>query len=115
MDHAVKHEEISYDEMLEMSSLGAKILHNRSVGMAKQSGVQFEVLSSFDGQRGTLIHDFSRENCVSGIVCDDNVAMISAIGIDSGGLPQSCSRSLLRTTYTWTPLYVRPEATVYGE
>ncbi|MEE0682362.1 MAG: aspartate kinase [Candidatus Gastranaerophilaceae bacterium] len=85
VDHAVKHEEISYDEMLEMSSLGAKILHNRSVGMAKQSGVQFEVLSSFDGQRGTLIHDFSRENCVSGIVCDDNVAMISALGIDSGG------------------------------
>ena len=92
--HAVKHEEISYDEMLEMSSLGAKVLHNRSVGMAKRSGVRFEVLSSFDGQRGTLIHDFSHENCVSGIVLDDNVAMVSAIGIDSGGATSKLFSSL---------------------
>lgn len=84
VEDAMKHADISYDEMLEMSTLGAKVLHNRSVLMAKRSGVKFEVLSSFDGQRGTLVHDFAQGKYVSGVVCDDNVAMINVIGIDSG-------------------------------
>ncbi|OQB24556.1 MAG: Aspartokinase [Firmicutes bacterium ADurb.Bin182] len=84
VEQARKHCDISYDELLEMSTLGAKVLHNRSVLMAKRSGVEFEVLSSFDGQRGTLVHDFAQGKYISGIVCDDNVAMINVIGIDSG-------------------------------
>jgi aspartate kinase len=84
VEEAKKHDDISYDEMLAMSSLGAKVLHNRSVLMAKRSGVKFEVLSSFDGQRGTLVHDFAQGKYISGVVCDENVAMINVIGIDSG-------------------------------
>lgn len=81
---AVKHDEMTYDEMLEMSTLGAKVMHNRSVSMAKKSRVGFEVCSSFDGERGTFIHDFAPEKTVSGIVCDGNIAMLTVEGIERG-------------------------------
>ena len=81
---AVKHDEISYDEMLEMSSLGAKVLHNRSVSMAKRSGVEFEVRSSFDDKSGTKIRKFAAKKDVTGIVCDSNIAMITVSGIECG-------------------------------
>ncbi len=81
---AVMHSEISYDEMLEMSSLGARVLHNRSVLMAKRSKLKIEVLSSDGKEPGTLVHELAPEKYVSGIVCDRDVAMISVIGVDSG-------------------------------
>ena len=49
---ARKLEEITYDEMLELASLGAQVLHNRSVEMAKRYNVNLEVLSSFTGNPG---------------------------------------------------------------
>ena len=53
--NARKLSEVSYDEMLEFASLGAKVLHNRSVEMAKRYGVQLVVLSSLTRAEGTII------------------------------------------------------------
>ena len=67
---AVKLEEITYDEMLELASLGAQVLHNRSVEMAKRYGVNMEVLSSFSGHMGTKVKEVVKtmeKNHVSGI------------------------------------------------
>ena len=54
---ARKLEEITYDEMLELASLGAQVLHNRSVEMAKRYNVNLEVLSSFTGNPGTKVKE----------------------------------------------------------
>ncbi|MCI9156912.1 MAG: aspartate kinase, partial [Lawsonibacter sp.] len=54
---AQKIEEITYDEMLELASLGAQVLHNRSVEMAKRYSVNLEVLSSFSGKPGTKVKE----------------------------------------------------------
>ncbi len=54
---AMKLEEITYDEMLELASLGAQVLHNRSVELAKQYGVNLEVISSFTKQPGTKVKE----------------------------------------------------------
>ncbi|MEG0898926.1 MAG: aspartate kinase [Oscillospiraceae bacterium] len=82
--NALKHQEISYEEMLEMSTLGAKVLHNRCVLMAKQNKVKFRVLSSLKSLSGTYVHDLTHNNAVTGVACDDNVSMINIIGIESG-------------------------------
>lgn len=81
---AVKLDEISYDEMLELASLGAKVLHCRSVEVAKKYNVKLLVLSSMVDAPGTEV----KEDCnmermlVSGIAADKNVARISLIGIN---------------------------------
>lgn len=54
---ARKLEEITFDEMLELASLGAQVLHNRSVEMAKRYNVNMEVLSSFSGKPGTKVKE----------------------------------------------------------
>lgn len=54
---AVKFETITYDHMLDLAKQGARVLHDRSVQMAKRYGVKLEVLSSFDGGRGTIVCD----------------------------------------------------------
>lgn len=56
---ARKLDEITYDEMLELATLGAQVLHNRSVEMAKRYNVNLEVLSSFSGQPGTKVKELS--------------------------------------------------------
>lgn len=53
---AQKLDEISYDDMLEMASHGAQVLHDRSVALAKRYGIVLEVLSSFTGMPGTRVH-----------------------------------------------------------
>ena len=53
-------EEITYDEMLELATLGAQVLHNRSVEMAKRYGVNLEVLSSFSGKPGTKVKEVAK-------------------------------------------------------
>ncbi len=71
---------ISYDEMLELSSLGAKVLQNRSVELAKKMGVKIVAKSSFSEGEGTIIaqEDESMEAVlVSGIALDKNQARVS--------------------------------------
>ena len=81
--NARKLSEVSYDEMLEFASLGAKVLHNRSVEMAKRYGVQLVVLSSLTRAEGTIIKEETKVErmLVSGVAADKNVARISVIGV----------------------------------
>jgi aspartate kinase len=70
---------ISYDEMLELSSLGAKVLQNRSVELAKKMGVKIVARSSFSDGEGTIIaqEENMEEVLVSGIALDKNQARVS--------------------------------------
>ncbi|ADL03246.1 aspartate kinase [Lacrimispora saccharolytica] len=81
--NARKLPEVSYDEMLEFASLGAKVLHNRSVEMAKRYGVQLVVLSSLTRAEGTVVKEETKleRMLVSGVAADKNVARISVIGV----------------------------------
>ncbi len=81
---AKKLDTISYDEMLEMSSLGAKVLQNRSVELAKKLGVKLYAKSSFSDNEGTLITEESEnmeEVLVSGVVLDKNQARVTLRGV----------------------------------
>lgn len=82
--NARKLEEITYDEMLELASLGAQVLHNRSVEMAKRYGIVLEVLSSYVRKPGTKVKEVAKkveENKISGIAKDVNVARIAVVGV----------------------------------
>ena len=81
---AHKLEEITYDEMLELATLGAQVLHNRSVEMAKRYNVNLEVLSSFTGNPGTKVKEVVKtmeKTHVSGVAKDKNVARLALIGL----------------------------------
>ena len=80
---ARKLKEISYDEMLELASTGAKVLHNRSVEMAKRYNVVLEVLSSMTKAEGTLVKEETKVEklLITGVAADKNVARVSVIGI----------------------------------
>jgi aspartate kinase len=75
---------ISYDEMLELASLGAKVLHNRSVEMAKKYGVQLVVRSSLNREEGTVVKEVVKleKMLISGVASDKNTSRISVIGVD---------------------------------
>jgi aspartate kinase len=82
---AHKLEEITFDEMLELASLGAQVLHNRSVEMAKRYNVNLEVLSSFSGNPGTKVKEVVKKmekSHVSGIAKDKNVARLALVGLN---------------------------------
>lgn len=81
---SIKLDEISYDEMLELASLGAKVLHNRSVEMAKKYGVKLVVRSSLTRAEGTLVKEESKveKMLISGVASDTNISRISLIGIE---------------------------------
>ena len=82
---ARKLEEITFDEMLELASLGAQVLHNRSVEMAKRYNVNLEVLSSFSGNPGTKVKEVVKtmeKTHVSGVAKDKNVARVALIGLE---------------------------------
>ena len=81
---ARKLEEITFDEMLELASLGAQVLHNRSVEMAKRYNVNMEVISSFSGHPGTKVKEVVKtmeKTHVSGVAKDKNVARIALVGL----------------------------------
>ena len=81
---ARKLEEITFSEMMELASLGAQVLHNRSVEMAKRYGVCLEVLSSFSGQPGTNVKEVVKtveKTHVSGVAKDENVARLALVGL----------------------------------
>lgn len=81
---AKKLDEITYDEMLELASLGAGVLHNRSVEMAKKYGVQLVVRSSLNTSEGTVVKEEVKmeKMLVSGVACDKNVARIAVVGFE---------------------------------
>ena len=86
---AKKLDVISYDEMLELASLGAQVLNNRSVEMAKKYDVVLEVLSSLTRKPGTIVREVNsmEEMIVSGVAKDTNVTRFSIIGVpDRPGL-----------------------------
>lgn len=82
--NARKMKEVTYDEMLNFASLGAKVLHNRSVEMAKRYGVQLIVRSSLNYAEGTIVKeetDKMEKMLVSGVAADKNVARVSVLGV----------------------------------
>ena len=82
---ARKLEEITFDEMLELASQGAQVLHHRSVEMAKRYNVNLEVLSSFSGNPGTKVKEVVKtmeKTHVSGVAKDKNVARLALIGLE---------------------------------
>ena len=80
---AKKLDEISYDEMLELASLGAQVLHNRSVEMAKKYNVKLEVLSSYEDKPGTVVKEVIavEKMLIKGVAKDDDVARLALIGV----------------------------------
>ncbi|MFT5835182.1 MAG: aspartate kinase [Sulfurimonas sp.] len=81
---AKKLDKISYDEMLELASLGAKVLQNRSVELAKKLNVNLVTRTSFSNEEGTLItkeENIMEKPLVSGIALDKNQARISLMGV----------------------------------
>lgn len=98
---ARKLHEITYDEMLELASLGAQVLHNRSVEMAKRYGVIIEVLSSYVRKPGTKVKEVVKkveEMKISGIAKDNNVARIVVIGVpDEPGVAFRVFNTLAKT------------------
>jgi aspartate kinase len=81
---AIKLDSISYDEMLELATLGAQVLQNRSVELAKKYHVKLEVCSSYNRVPGTMVKEETsmEKMLITGVARDDNVARISVIGID---------------------------------
>ena len=82
--NAKKLDEISYDEMLELASLGAKVMQSRSVEFAKKFGVVFEVRSSLNDNPGTLVKEETKSMegiVVRGVSLDKNQAKITLVGV----------------------------------
>ena len=80
---ARKLKEITYDEMLDLSTLGAGVLHNRSVEMAKKYGVPLVVRSSLNNRPGTLVKEDAKVErmLVSGVALDRNADRVAIIGL----------------------------------
>ncbi len=81
---AKKLKEITYDEMLELASLGANVLHNRSVEMAKKYDVKLEVKSSFQKIDGTVVKEVTdmEKMLIRGVARDNDVARVAIIGVE---------------------------------
>ena len=81
---AKKLEAITYDEMLELASLGSQVLHNRSVELAKRYHVDLEVLSSYERKPGTKVREAVNNverMIISGVAKDSNIARITVAGV----------------------------------
>lgn len=88
-ENASLHEEIGYDEMLEMASLGAGVLHNRSVEIAKKNGLVLKVMSSFQEGKGTEIKSgIFEDGHISGVAADKNTSLIEILGGNTKSLPK---------------------------
>ena len=81
---AKKIDEITYDEMLELATSGAKVLHSRSVELAKKYGVQMVVRSSLNHTEGTVVKEVVKmeKMLITGVAADKNTARISVIGVE---------------------------------
>ena len=86
---ARKLEEITFNEMLELASLGAQVLLNRSVELAQKYSVKLEVLSSLSGNPGTIVKEVSNVEgmLIKGVAKDDNCASVSVLEVpDKSGV-----------------------------
>ncbi|MEG0978546.1 MAG: aspartate kinase [Oscillospiraceae bacterium] len=83
IQNAKKLNEITYDEMLELATLGAQVLNNRSVEMAKKYNVELEVLSSLKRVPGTIVKEVANveKMLVRGVTKDSDVARVSVIAL----------------------------------
>ena len=81
---AKKLDEISYDEMLELASLGAQVLNNRSVELALKYNVKLMVLSSLHKAEGTFVKEESKveKTLIRGVTRDNNIAKVSLMDVD---------------------------------
>ena len=81
--NARKLDQVTYDEMLELATLGAGVLHNRSVELAKKYGVQLVVRSSLNTNEGTIVKEGHKmeKMIVSGVACDTDAARIAVVGV----------------------------------
>ena len=81
--NAQKLEEVSFDEMLELASLGAQVLHNRSVEMAKKYSVNMEVVSSLENKPGTKVKEVVKveKMLIKGVTKDCDIARIAVVGL----------------------------------
>lgn len=81
--NAKKEKEITYDEMLELASIGAQVLHNRSVELAKKYGVTLVVRSSMNESEGTQVKEVTsvESMLVSGVAADRNTARVTVVGV----------------------------------
>lgn len=82
--NARKLKDISYDEMLELATLGAKVLHNRSVELAKKYNINLVIRSSFNNEEGTTVKEVEKVEgmIVRGVTKDDNIARITVLGVE---------------------------------
>ena len=78
-----KLEEITFDEMLELASLGAQVLNNRSVELAKKYNVELEVLSSLNPVPGTVVKEVAKMEgmLIKGVAKDTDVAVITILNV----------------------------------
>ena len=83
VENAKKLKEITYDEMLELATLGAQVLNNRSVEMAKKYSVELEVLSSLNPVPGTIVKEVAKmeKMLIRGVTKDKDVALVSVLGV----------------------------------
>ncbi len=83
IENAQKLKEITYDEMLELATLGAQVLNNRSVEMAKKYSVELEVLSSLNPIPGTIVKEVAKmeKMLIRGVTKDKDVALVSVLGV----------------------------------
>ena len=99
---AKKLAEISYDEMLELASLGAKVMQSRSVEFAKKFGVVFEVRSSLNDNPGTIVKEETKSMegvVVRGVALDKNQAKITLVGVpDKPGIAAHIFKALADAT-----------------
>ena len=82
--NALRLPEITYDEMLELASQGAQVLHNRSVELAKKYNVNMEVLSSLERKPGTKVKEVAKmeKNNIAGVAKDTSIARIALVGLE---------------------------------
>ena len=89
VEGAKKLKEITYDEMLELATLGAQVLNNRSVEMAKKYSVELEVLSSLNPVPGTIVKEATKmeKMLIRGVTKDNDVALVSILNLqDTPGI-----------------------------
>ena len=110
-----KLDEITFDEMLELASLGAQVLNNRSVELAKKYNVELEVLSSLNPVPGTVVKEVTKDMegmLIKGVAKDTDVAVITILNVpDEPGMSFKIFGLLARRTSTWTSSCSPPAAT----
>lgn len=97
--NARKLDAVTYDEMLELATLGAGVLHNRSVELAKKFGVQLVVRSSLNTSEGTVVKEGAKmeKMLVSGVAGDSDTARIAVVGLkDEPGVAFKLFNSLAK-------------------